>query len=28
VRSYRGTLQVDRSAELGGACFHVRINEP
>jgi two-component system sensor histidine kinase PhoQ len=28
VRSYRGTLQVDRSTELGGACFHVRINEP
>lgn len=23
VRAYRGTLQVDRSAELGGACFHV-----
>lgn len=28
VRSYRGTLQVDRSAELGGACFHVSITEP
>lgn len=27
VRSYRGTLQVDRSAELGGACFHVSITE-
>ena len=25
VRSYSGTLQVDRSAELGGACFHVSI---
>ncbi|MGH8114979.1 MAG: ATP-binding protein [Rhodanobacteraceae bacterium] len=27
VRSYSGTLQVDRSAELGGACFHVSITE-
>ncbi len=24
VRNYRGTLQVDRSGNLGGACFHVR----
>jgi len=23
VRAYRGVLDVDRSAELGGACFHV-----
>jgi two-component system sensor histidine kinase PhoQ len=27
VRAYRGTLEVDRSAELGGACFHVRFAE-
>ena len=27
VRSYRGVLHVDRSAELGGACFHVRFAE-
>ncbi|HET9818691.1 MAG TPA: ATP-binding protein [Rhodanobacteraceae bacterium] len=27
VRSYRGTMQVDRSTELGGACFHVSITE-
>lgn len=27
VRSYRGTLQVDRSAELGGTCFRVSISE-
>jgi two-component system sensor histidine kinase PhoQ len=27
VRSYRGTLQVERSAELGGTCFHVSITE-
>lgn len=23
VRGYRGTLRVDRSTELGGACFHI-----
>lgn len=27
VRSYRGVLHVDRSVELGGACFHVRFAE-
>jgi two-component system sensor histidine kinase PhoQ len=27
VRSYRGTLQVDHSAELGGACFRVRLTD-
>ncbi|WHZ19655.1 MAG: Sensor histidine kinase PhoQ [Rhodanobacteraceae bacterium] len=27
VRAYRGTLQVDRSAELGGACFHASFAE-
>ncbi|MBS0381502.1 MAG: two-component sensor histidine kinase [Proteobacteria bacterium] len=27
VRAYGGTLQVDRSAELGGACFHVSFAE-
>jgi two-component system, OmpR family, sensor histidine kinase PhoQ len=27
VRAYRGTLQVDHSAELGGACFHIRFTE-
>ena len=27
VRAYRGTLEVDRAAELGGACFHVRFAE-
>jgi two-component system sensor histidine kinase PhoQ len=27
VRSYSGELHVDRSAELGGACFHVRFAE-
>ncbi len=27
VRSYRGTLQVDRSTELGGACFRVRLTD-
>jgi two-component system sensor histidine kinase PhoQ len=27
VRGYRGVLHVDRSAELGGACFHVRFAE-
>ncbi|MGN6788368.1 MAG: ATP-binding protein [Rhodanobacteraceae bacterium] len=27
VRAYRGTLEVDRSAELGGACFHVSFAE-
>ena len=27
VRSYRGVLHVDRSTELGGACFHVRFAE-
>ncbi|HEY9112879.1 MAG TPA: ATP-binding protein [Rhodanobacteraceae bacterium] len=27
VRAYRGTLEVDRSPELGGACFHVRFAE-
>ncbi|MGH8147337.1 MAG: ATP-binding protein [Rhodanobacteraceae bacterium] len=27
VRAYRGTLQVDRSTELGGACFHASFSE-
>ncbi|MBN8737105.1 MAG: two-component sensor histidine kinase [Xanthomonadales bacterium] len=27
VRAYRGSLQVDRSTELGGACFHVSFAE-
>ncbi len=27
VRAYRGSLQVDRSAELGGACFHASFAE-
>lgn len=27
VRAYRGTLQVDRSEELGGACFHASFAE-
>jgi two-component system sensor histidine kinase PhoQ len=27
VRGYRGVLHVDRSDELGGACFHVRFAE-
>ena len=27
VRAYRGTLQVDRSVELGGACFHASFAE-
>jgi two-component system sensor histidine kinase PhoQ len=27
VRAYRGTLEVDRSAELGGACFRVSFAE-
>ncbi len=27
VRAYRGVLQVDRSAELGGACFHIHFAE-
>ncbi|HET7561010.1 MAG TPA: ATP-binding protein [Rhodanobacteraceae bacterium] len=27
VRGYRGTLQVNRSAELGGACFHASFPE-
>ncbi|HKT42984.1 MAG TPA: ATP-binding protein [Rhodanobacteraceae bacterium] len=27
VRGYRGVLHVDRSGELGGACFHVRFAE-
>lgn len=27
VRGYRGVMRVDRSAELGGACFHVSIAE-
>jgi two-component system sensor histidine kinase PhoQ len=27
VRAYRGKLEVGRSAELGGACFHVRFAE-
>ena len=27
VRAYRGTLQVDCSMELGGACFHVAFAE-
>ncbi|HEX5352668.1 MAG TPA: ATP-binding protein [Rhodanobacteraceae bacterium] len=27
VRAYRGTLQVDRSTELGGTCFHVSFAE-
>lgn len=27
VRSYRGTLHVERSPELGGACFHVRLTD-
>ncbi|MGH8183255.1 MAG: ATP-binding protein [Rhodanobacteraceae bacterium] len=27
VRGYRGVLHVDRSAELGGACFHVSFAE-
>jgi len=27
VRAYRGTMEVDRSPELGGACFHVSFAE-
>jgi two-component system sensor histidine kinase PhoQ len=27
VRGYRGVLHVDRSSELGGACFHVSFAE-
>ncbi|MGH8124961.1 MAG: ATP-binding protein [Rhodanobacteraceae bacterium] len=27
VHAYRGTLQVDSSTELGGACFHIRFAE-
>jgi two-component system sensor histidine kinase PhoQ len=27
VRGYHGVLHVDRSAELGGACFHVSLAE-
>lgn len=27
VRSYRGTLQVEHSSELGGACFRVRLTD-